>query len=407
MDPVRKQICQRCPSFRRGEVHAETWCARFDDQPNDPRNCEAARHARWRIRLTSEYLHCRQWLNATVCPVCTIPDALEAANPLPVDGDYDRWRVQPDVCDRHISALRAALARHYEPPAGLAGDGVVYVGEGGYWPMLVAAVRMLRRFNRTIPVQVWHRSPVGSELDDDPCTTLVDAGCFSERHRVRKCDHWAAKNFAIAHSGFRRVLYLDADAYAVNDPAPLFPILDECAFAYWANLPWYGNYFDYEMFLDRLQVPRDRFPPTVQGGHYLLDVEKAWPALMVALHLNNHADFWWWRQVGGGRTTDEDSWRIAIGMLGTSYRMIHASEWHSGGGAFVCSYDGRPYAIHRCQAKAWRGQRVWSNPSLPNEAEFLATFYGLYPVDASHQAETFQQRKDRVRTERCRLFAAR
>jgi hypothetical protein len=70
MDPTRSTICECCPAFRRGQVHAETWCARFDDQPGEERNCEGQRHQRWKARVASNDPRrvCRQWMDAASCP---------------------------------------------------------------------------------------------------------------------------------------------------------------------------------------------------------------------------------------------------------------------------------------------------------------------------------------------------
>jgi hypothetical protein len=185
----------------------------------------------------------------------------------------------------------------------VAGDGLVVCGEDRYWPGIVVAVRLLRACGSDLPVQVWHNGPIGRELDDAPGVTLVDAAAVRWAHPARILRGWEMKTYAILHSGFRRVLFLDADAYCVADPRPLFDILDDVPFAYWEDLPrcwhnvhwlWYG-------------IAGNHVPP-VQGGQLLIDVEQFSREAMLAHWINQHSDYFYRHQFG-----DQDSCRDGPG----------------------------------------------------------------------------------------------
>ena len=160
------------------------------------------------------------WLaDAAACPTCILSREQRAESREPIE--------------RFAELLR----RDFTPPPGLTGDGIVTVAEGRYWPMAVLQVHMLRRTGCTLPVQIWHRGPVGRELDGMG-VTLVDAAAVEALHPARRCSHFQAKSYAIAHCGWRRVLFLDADAYCVSDPAPLFALLSAHPFVYFDSGPW-------------------------------------------------------------------------------------------------------------------------------------------------------------------------
>ncbi len=403
MDRTRSTICECCPAFRRGQVHAETWCARFDDRPLAAKNCEGARHARWLLRLASERpapWHCRQWAYPADCASCRAAEN----DPIPEPERYrtcpppEGWLSDPQVVARHLDAWREMAARVFSPPDDLAGDGIVTYGDGRVWPALVVGAKLLRLAGSTLPLQIWHVGAVGRELDEDPYTVLIDADCFAERHPARKLDSWARKSWIIAHSGFARVLFLDPDAYCVLDPGPLFALLDEHVFLYWSNLPWYHVNMDYELVAPL--VGDKTWAPSVQGGHYLVDCRAAWKEIMLQRWWDDHADFWWRRCANN----DEDGWRLTLTALGSNYREIQPADWE--GCAFVCRDAGQGYIVHRCQGKFWSAGADRTNPALPREAEALELLGQVCPAAAGPLAAgSFSARKHLVRKERRKLFA--
>jgi hypothetical protein len=270
------------------------------------------------------------------------------------------------VRDQHVQALGAVVARDYRPPRYLEGDGIVYCGEGRYWPMIVIAVRLLREAGCYLPVQVWHNGPAGPDLGDVPGVTLVDVRLFQLAHPARVLRGWEAKTYAIAHCGLRRVLYLDADAYAVADVTPLFDLLIRWPFVFWRDLHHCTGNVHWRYF----GIPAadgQRIPP-VQGGHLLFDLSACWRFLMVAHWLNQHSDYSYGHSFG-----DQDAWRVALTATGTAWHCLGDALWRRY--AFVCEHPaGEPVIVHRCRGKLFPGLPAKTWGGLPAEARVLELF---------------------------------
>ena len=298
------------------------------------------------------------------CPACLADDPI----PEPEESHPQSWRNRHDVRDRHIAALNEMARRDFFPPDNLAGDGVVTCGEGKYWPGLVVAVRMLRETGCTLPVQIWHNGPVGEELSSDPLTRLIDAGEFRKRHQARVLRGWEIKTYAIMHSGFRRVLFIDADCYAVADPAPRFALLEETPFVYWEDLHCCIANVHYDWFgLSRESV--FSIPP-IQGGQLFIDVAAFWREMMLTHWLCQHSDYTFGHGFG-----DQDMYRVALAVTGKAYRRIGTANWRRV--AFVCEHGG-PLFVHRCRSKLI-GKEPRSHRLLPMEARVLAIYRSLVP----------------------------
>ncbi|MCJ1272751.1 hypothetical protein MMC21_000538 [Puttea exsequens] len=107
------------------------------------------------------------------------------------------------------------------------GAGVVYVGGGPYMPPTLLSIRMLRKVNKKIPVQVF--LPSRREYEAEVCESVLPAlgaeCCIIEDHLRKenpvKVDHYQLKVLAILFSSFETVLYLDSDCNVLRDPLEL------------------------------------------------------------------------------------------------------------------------------------------------------------------------------------------
>ena len=257
-------------------------------------------------------------------------------------------------------------SKTFIPPSNLSGDGIIICGEDRYWPGIVVAAELLRSTNSSVPMQVWYNGKIGSELDDMPGVTLIDVAAVRGDHPARILRGWDSKTYAILHSGFRRVLYLDADAYCVSDPKPLFSLLDDTPFAFWKDLPHFEGTVRWEWY------GIEGKPLLIQGGHLLIDVLQFWRELSIAHWLNQHSDYFYAHQYG-----DQDSYRVALAATGSPYLQIGDADWQYP--AFICRHSGIPYIVHRCQGKLYPSGAVATNASLPREGEVLDLFYRMCP----------------------------
>lgn len=278
-------------------------------------------------------------------------DFLALAESVRRDRDRDLWAQRPDVRARHVRELAAvAAASHPVPP--LSGEGVVTCGGGRYWPMIALQVRMLRDVS-ALPVQIWHRGAaepvVPADLAGVPDVSYRDTSAVVPTPRI--LGGWESKTIALRHCGWRRVLFLDADAYCVADPAPLLALAGAHRFVYWhegtetVRWEWYGL------------TPRG---PTVQGGQLALDCADFWQELTIADWINQHSDYFYVHQYG-----DQDSWRVALAATGGRSLSLGPAPWRHP--AFVCGLTA-PLVVHRCQGKIWSyADVVRAARSLPGE----------------------------------------
>jgi ribosomal protein L11 methylase PrmA len=302
------------------------------------------------------------------CPVCSIIDPIPEPELQPVPRG---WANEQAVKDRHIAAFRDMLQRQFEPPKNLSGDGIVICGEGKFWPGIVVAVKLLRELGCKLPVQVWHNGPIGDELNDDEQVKLIDARGFRKSHPARILRGWEIKTYAILHSGLSRVLYLDADAYCVVDPTPMFSLLDDSRFVFWNDLSKQKNRVKWDWY-----GVQPNGTHSVQGGQLLINLKEMWREVVLAHWLNQHSDYYYTHQYG-----DQDSWKVALATstkkhtcLGTAIRPSYAK-------LLILSSKGIPCVVHRTNEKLWpnkKGNHPRTIDEIPLESRVQEMYRDLF-----------------------------
>lgn len=268
---------------------------------------------------------------------------------------------------------------HYSTAAG---DGVVYIGGGKYWPMIVAGIHMLRASGCALPVEVWYRGgeePVYADDVEGLNVRLLDSNAVADALGIPRvlAGHdggWSNKLFALYHTEFSRVLFLDADAYCIRNPAELFCVLDAVPFAYWRDLPSQNNAVKWRNVYP--EGERANIPP-VQGGQLLIDRTRAARLIHTAKFMCDNAGYFFKQMYG-----DQDTWRVALSLGCSEYRIIEQAHWVHGI-AFYCGLDrDNPVIVHRCQGKLYAPQDIpagktkYTNPcyAIPREAELFGHF---------------------------------
>lgn len=283
------------------------------------------------------------------------------------------FRREDSSRDRHLAALREVLA--FDPPK--VSRGIVWVGGGAYWPGIVTGVRLLREVGCTLPVEVWYR---GSCEPVDPVqvagmgVTLIDsdrmADALGDNRVIRGVESWGGwenKLYALTHTRLEQVLYLDADAYCVADPLPLFALLSQAEpFLFWHDLPGVEN----NVRWPRVWPDGDAGVPSVQGGQLLIDTRHAKRLLAVAHWMCQHSDYYFAWLYG-----DQDTWRVALAAGACGWRCLGAAPWRDV--AFVCPWQGREYIVHRCRGKLFPEIDPKPCPSLPLESRVFEHFAAM------------------------------
>jgi hypothetical protein len=259
---------------------------------------------------------------------------------------------------KKLAELHGLFATPQTPPP-LSGDGIVMTCNLRYWPMVCVGVRLMRELGIATPIQVWHDGPLGNELDG--LARLVDVRAVRRIHPARKCTHFQGKTYALLHCGWRRVIHLDADAYLVRDPGPIFDLVDRCRFVYWDTSRWSDANTNKRLFPAIAQ-----WVPCIQGGHYALDCAAYWHELTCARFMDDHADLW------DHRNWDEDSWRTTISRLGSPY--LCAGDFRQRAWMHYAALDGHPIILHRIFSKLLAGTRPRYCRWAPHEARVFELF---------------------------------
>jgi Mannosyltransferase putative len=259
--------------------------------------------------------------------------------------------------------LEAAVADPPPYPAGgFAGRGIVICagGERLFTCAWVAIGILRRHLGCRLPIQLWHLGPaeIGppmrallEEFDVETVDALAPAG----RAPMRIVGGWELKPYAIVHSRFREVFLLDADNVPLIDPATLF------------DLPQYastGAIFWPDIVRLRADNPiwavcgvAFRSTPSFESGQLLVDKQRCWAALQLALHMNQHSDFFYQHLYG-----DKDTFLMAWLRLGRDYAMPGHLPVKRHDVLNQHHFDGRVIFQHRNAAK-WSYGR--GNPRIP------------------------------------------
>ncbi len=234
----------------------------------------------------------------------------------------------PENASARASALLASVPPY---PGTFSGRGVVICAGGArYLTCAWVLINMLRRFGCTLPVEVWYLgdkecdpdwielvAPLGVRCIDarevgarlgDPPDSAPPTGSFASYTPHPRLDGWQSKPFAILHSAFEEVLFLDADNLPVVDPIFLFdlPEYRSTGAIFWPdNIRTSAADDAWRVF----GIPyRDEWEQ--ESGQLVIDKRRCWPALCLCNWYNRNAHFYY-RYVYGDKDTFRFAWYSA------------------------------------------------------------------------------------------------
>src|ERR1043166_771294 len=244
-------------------------------------------------------------------------------------------------CDRFIQTIPAYPDRYR-------GRGIV-IGGGGprYFTNAWVCINMLRRLGCQLPIQLWH---LGRKEMDPRMENLlaplgvqcVDSFSIRKQFPARILGGWEMKPYAILHSPFREILWLDADNVPVVNPEFLFdtPEFQATGAIFWPDYE-HGNSGKAAPIWRSCGLHRPK-EPEFETGQIAVDKQRCWSALCLTMWFNENSDFYY-RYLHG----DKETFHLAFRKLKQRYCLVE-KPIHALVGT-MCQHDfqGRRVFQHR------------------------------------------------------------
>jgi Mannosyltransferase putative len=294
-------------------------------------------------------------IHEEMCPACMISILRGPPQKMPLS--WGKWKVTHDAHRLMLDHAAATVPPYINR---FVGRGIV-IGAGGakFFACAMAVVGVLRRLNCQLPVEFWHLGP--SEFDpqmqavaEEAGIRCVDACEVRKDQPVRILNGFELKPYAVLHSAFREVMYIDADSIPARDPTYLFdePKYRDHGAIFWPDIP-----SSPAIWGDRTEawLPsvcwenfglRYRDEPAFETGQMVIDKERCWQALHVTMHVNEHSD-WYYQFIYGDKDTFHLSWR----MTDTEFAMPDYLPGGAFPGLAQHDFSGRRLFQHCTQAK--------------------------------------------------------
>lgn len=237
-----------------------------------------------------------------------------AYDQMPVELSPDLPPVSESDCKHYQYLQEQAITSIPAYPASrFKGRGVVIPGGGlKYFPCAWVCINMLRNvLNCNLPIELWYLGE--REMDEHMIAWMeelkvecINAMDFLEIYPVRRLNGWELKPYAIIHSRFEEVIFIDADNVPLIDPVALF---DQEPYQQTGAIFWpdYGR-LGPERAIWKICDLIYQDEPEFETGQMVLHKEKVWNALQLTMHYNEHSEFYY-RYVNGDKETFHMAWR--------------------------------------------------------------------------------------------------
>ena len=275
----------------------------------------------------------------------------------------------PLTVETAADAAQGYIDRIGDYPDSYDGRGIVICAGGiRYLTCAWVLIHMLRRLGCELPIEVWYLGEDEGDADWIELVrplgvTCVDAHVVRRQHPHPRLTGWESKAFAIQHSRFEEVLFLDADNVPVVDPTFLFddPNYRETGAVFWPDGPHMRpDNAAWQAFDVAYRDERE-----VESGQLLIDKRRCWRSLNLCNWYNEHSDFFYQFIYG-----DKDTFRFAWHRLGQSFSMPRDMESIP---FTICQHDfqGRRIFQHRCHDK-WSLSHNHRAAGFEHESKCLA-----------------------------------
>ena len=270
----------------------------------------------------------------------------------------------------YFERFTRALSDAGEFPGADAARGIVTCGSLKFMPYLWILVRSLRHAGCKLPVELWHmEGEVNGAFQrwlEPYGVTFRNGGRLPwNRNRYFNGAH-GFKPYAVIHSSFRDVLFLDADNSVAIDPAFLFetPEFQQSGAVFWSDPVSMTTRMGGAAL--RADFGVDPGGEEFESGQFIVDKARCWRALQLTLHLNERSGYYYRFLFG-----DKETFRLAFDAAGQPYALARqpahapARDWRRAGHIQYWT-DGRPLFHHRVGRKWEMDVTNPSNHVLPH-----------------------------------------
>lgn len=274
-------------------------------------------------------------------PACESPTRSEKANSTrfdPIKGvERPDLMSMPGQDVQKMKAMHSALVRdldgdslrpHYVPGT----KGLVSTAGGPYLPILTISLRMLRHYGSTLPMEVF----LASEEEYEPyiCDTVfaeLNAKCVILDKILKQAPNTASiaqyqyKPFAMLFSSFEQVLFLDADAFPLHDPAVLFssdPYLS-VNMVTWPDF-WASSASPLYYTIASQTVPPTTKRASTESGVVIISKRTHWRTLLLATYYNYYGPSHYYPlfSQGAAGEGDKETFIAAAAAVGESFYQV-------------------------------------------------------------------------------------
>jgi hypothetical protein len=237
------------------------------------------------------------------------------------------------------------------PSGRFSGRGIVTCAGGPrYFTCVWVLIWVLRHLHRTsLPIQVWHLgvAEMGAGMRailEEEGVEVVNAETVISRHPARVSGGWPLKPYAIMHSRFQEVLYLDADTIPLSDPAAVFgwQIYQAAGLLLWPDI--LDLKAESPVWEKLGLAPRDCI--SVESGVLAVDKARAWSVLDIAVLLNEH-----WEELYSLIYGDKDAFLLSCRLLAHQEAMIAHRPFNLDEDLVQRDPQGEPFLHHRTCSK--------------------------------------------------------
>ncbi|KAK2764873.1 hypothetical protein FQN54_008570 [Arachnomyces sp. PD_36] len=217
---------------------------------------------------------------------------------------------------------------HYTPGT----RGLVSTAGGPYLPVLVTSLRMLRQTVSQLPMEVFLASP--DEYESFICEIVLralNARCvilsdiLDSVASTSKISHFQFKPFAMLFSSFEEILFLDADAFPLEDPESLFtsePFVSR-GMVTWPDF-WYGSASPLYYNIASQPIPPTTERASTESGELLISKKTHSETLMLATYYNYYGPSHYYSlfSQGGAGEGDKETFISAAAVMGQPFYQV-------------------------------------------------------------------------------------